>query len=728
VLAPVGAFGAITYDGKSIPTDFLGMLKATQVNATSFGDTLGVGTGSELDQLYVARSATGIYIGITGNLEKNGNAFTIFMETGSGGVTTVPTFSSGPGAVTNLKGSQFDAGFAPNYALTVNHNGTTMWADFVNLTTTGSTYLGSCTVNSGKGDLAGGDGVTQIAFNNFNVAGITDNQTKTAAETQADAATAATGFEAFLPFSDFGIVDPSSLTSIKIMVLLDAGSGWVSNQSLPGFGGQKPAPGQPPCNFADDSKAPGNQYATVDISRPITGSITVDGAAIPTDFAGHLVATQDNYTGWGDKTGEAGSEMDQLFVGQDGTGLQVGITGNLQPTGDMYLLFLQTGPGGSQTLTVPDNVGPNGVLQGMRDTKFDNGFQPNYVLCINAYQGLAYVDLVDLKSGTGRYLGSSNIGGGAGTLNGGDSATGIIVAMDNSNIGGVTETSAANAATATAGTEIYLPYSEIGLASSSVKVMAVLVGSSGYISNQVLPPIPAGSDNLGPGAGNPAVDFSGINGDQFVSIPVSGISYMPLGSVKDAIALPQSSAVMLQSLKVSASFPNDGAYYVQDTTGPFGLLVIDSANQPAEGSCVTVSGFTTTVNNQRALNATQTTVVTPPDSIHIKPAGMGSAVVGKNNTDALVRIWGKVTGWDLGNEAIFYVDDGKGIYDGNVFGYTGIRVLYDFEYYPNVGDCLGVTGISSFKALTDPTTHITTYIPQVRARTLDDISFFPNVY
>src|SRR5262245_47092115 len=71
-------------DGRNIPTDFAGgSLLATQRFQTGFGDDNDggqFGFGSELDQLFVTHTSTDLYIGLTGNLQNNGNAIVIFID------------------------------------------------------------------------------------------------------------------------------------------------------------------------------------------------------------------------------------------------------------------------------------------------------------------------------------------------------------------------------------------------------------------------------------------------------------------------------------------------------------------------------------------------------------------------------------------------------------------------------------------------------------------------
>ncbi|MEM1184974.1 MAG: hypothetical protein AAGI53_08210 [Planctomycetota bacterium] len=112
----------------------------------------------------------------------------------------------------------------------------------------------------------------------------------------------------------------------------------------------------------------------------------------------------------------------------------------------------------------------------------------------------------------------------------------IMGAIDNSNVGGVTDTTADAAAAdaVSTGVELMLDLDELGWdGESEVKVMAwIASGDFNVVSNQGLG-FPAGSDNLSgdptpdmPDSGDETgvgdIDFSMIPGDQFIVIPVGG--------------------------------------------------------------------------------------------------------------------------------------------------------------------------------------------------------------
>ncbi len=709
----------INIDGLAIPGDFAGLLRSTQVNPTGFGDNTGEATGSELDAMYVARGTTptggdGLLIGITGNLETNGNAYVIFLDTTQlWGAPTVVNALAGPSALTGLNGTTLEPGLAATYAITVNNDGGTTYVNLTDLTTGEDTYLGCSPVDSGIGTLSGGvnPNGAQACFNNTNHAGVTDNPSDIG-----DPATATTGLELFIPFADLGI-DPAVNYTVSAMAILCKGDGvegsYVSNQTLPGLGGGYDSGSIPRGGpLLDFSVFPGDQRLLADIATPLPNPVVIDGRDIPTEFAGTIAAVQDNHTGWGDRLHEPGSELDQLFAVQDSDSLLLGVTGNLRTNGDFWLIFLQAGDGGNNVLDVPAGVGPiSGVLQGLNGTTFDAGFAPTHVLCLNTSGGTCYADMVDLRNGSSRFLGGSGVNSGSGFLQD-DNPLGAQVAFNNTNVLGVTDTSATDAATATTGVEISLPLGYISGASCTghVRLMAWLVSGAGDVpSNQTLPPMPAGTPNPGE-----PVDFAAIAGDQFVTLPISPITFTSVSGVSGARAVADGGAVSLQA-RVSASMAN-GTFYVQDDTPLGGLAVLGGPPAPAVGSLVEVKGYMVTAPGYglRAIEPCAVTVIAPPSgtaahAIGLRSDALGGAAVGDNpgitgaagpnNLGSLVRIWGAVTDTDSVAGA-FYVDDGLGLQDGTLDLYgspvRGVRVLSDSGYPLTVGSLATLTGISTY--------------------------------
>src|SRR5215470_14840804 len=82
----------------------------------------------------------------------------------------------------------------------------------------------------------------------------------------------------------------------------------------------------------------------------VSDALAIDGTNLPTKYAGYLIASQGNATGFGDGfTGTVtdfsiGSEFDALYVTSDASNLWIGITGNLPnklASGQSAVILLQ---------------------------------------------------------------------------------------------------------------------------------------------------------------------------------------------------------------------------------------------------------------------------------------------------------------------------------------------------------------------------------------------------
>jgi|DewCreStandDraft_4_1066084.scaffolds.fasta_scaffold02210_9 hypothetical protein len=748
-LAVLPAAGLAAVDGRNIPADFCpGGLPGCQAllelqdNHTGFGDarppTGGYVPGSELNQLYVFKTADSLAINVTGNLETNGNAFVVLLDVIPGGQGTL-NVSVGPGSVRGLTGLKLDPGFLPDYAIAVNTAGN-VYVDLVNLNAGTSRYLGFVPLNSGG--VLGGAGSSnpngsRMGFNNTNSAGVIGNPPphKTAEEHMADAATALNGMELMLSLADIGV--DVSLSEVRILVLLCGGSGYLSNQFLPGIGAgtQKGNLGFPPKDLTDDNIAPGLQYAVVDVSAIRQPAGPIDGLNIPQDSgSATLVATQNNYTGFGNASGTGtagsnGSELDALFMRSTSTGLDIGITGNLEPNGNYILLFLDTSDGGvgPTGLNVPEGVGPQSqVLQRMNGTIFDEGFSPTHVVMVDAnsaetfpgsgeYRQYAYLHIVDLRTNTSRYIGRVEVGAGAPLLEQGDNPNGILMGLDNTNQDGVTadnnrtpEQNRTDAATATTGLELSIPYADIGLGRPVIRYLAVLTGNSGYFSNQFLPGLGGGFLNFG----DPPLNMNTIPRAQFGEFAVTGIVYPPVASVAEWKASPDGTPGELMST-VSAVFAERDEFYVQDSwpKNISGVRVLAPAFGLEIGDTVRVKGLMTRSGGERSVAASEvvkTGIGQPPSPLFAAQRALGggpsgytpgvSGGAGANNTGILMRSAGRVTRFGLDEDGTFfiYLDDGSGLFDGNEWGTKGVRVnLPPGGPLPMEESTVDVTGVCS---------------------------------
>jgi len=256
---------------------------------------------------------------------------------------------------------------------------------------------------------------------------------------------------------------------------------------------------------------PAYSYRVLSVSvtppvQPAQPAVLVDGLSVPSDLGapasgpGTLLATQACATSFGDNT----AELNQMFARATPEGLIVGITANLPTDGTALALFVDTGAPGQNILNTASLGSPPGGLSDLSGTRFDAGFAPSSMFFVNA-AGSLYVDYVALPNGapaSKTYLGQGSANSGTGLLSGGSNSFGVQVALDRTNTAGVTGSSASNAATATKGFEFFIPFARLGLASppascAEFRFAAFIVRSDGTLGNQVLPPLAAGSGELG---------------------------------------------------------------------------------------------------------------------------------------------------------------------------------------------------------------------------------------
>lgn len=212
-------------DGVDIPSKF-GAALATQTNPTSAGNNQ-----NELNQLFGQLENDRVHLGITGNLEQNGNGFALFLDTRPGGQSILNTSNSTPppAGLQDLTGLAFDAGFQPDEMFFVNTFGGAIYTDQLTLTDNAlpasKVYRGQGAVGNGSGVTAGGFNPNnfQIAMNNSNAAGVTSSSAS-------NADTATTGFELSIPFADLNIAPGHP---VSVMALIVYSNGYVPNQVLP---------------------------------------------------------------------------------------------------------------------------------------------------------------------------------------------------------------------------------------------------------------------------------------------------------------------------------------------------------------------------------------------------------------------------------------------------------------------------------------------------------------
>ena len=244
--------------------------------------------------------------------------------------------------------------------------------------------------------------------------------------------------------------------------------------------------------------------------------ITIDGNLDPA--YGSALALQNVNTGFGDAAGgndsAGGSELDAAYGSIQGANLDIFLAGNAENNGNHLNVFISGGAAGQSTL----NVAATGTMQAMNGSQFSPGFQATYAFDVNNYHGTWYSEEYN-------YAGPGNplSGGYAGAL--GETSTGIAagstggfvtLGINNNNAStmgaaGGTYTSAQALAVQT-GIELQIPLSQIGYSGGAIEVLAdINGGGDGYLANQFLPGLGAGTGNLG----GTTFNFSGTPGEYF---------------------------------------------------------------------------------------------------------------------------------------------------------------------------------------------------------------------
>ena len=502
---------------------------------------------------------------------------------------------------TNGDGVVFDEDFYPDYALSLNLSEGSGYLSLYELRETSDPvsehydnpstqgdedatiyaqhcYLGAIELDGGDNTLEGGgtDGqpvgacaamigsngvhpaLWSIAFNNTNTSGVIgagDLPPDPQPGDQGDPATAITGLEVRVPFVELGMTGNET---IGVQVLIASGGGTLSNQSLPGMDisytenlhGEEDA-GYPHFDFNTNG---GADPVTVDLSAgTITTPPIIDGDITDTEYAPLTPNLQTAATSFGDQNGDPlesyiqhGSELNALYAASDASNLYLGITGNLEPGGNRFIVFIDSIPDAGSNALQTDQATDWTAVKGMHGDKLpvlDEVYTPvyyDYAIEMNIWEGTLYADLIDLTSNAAdpkTWLGGFPVDAGTGepSFIGDVFDPCLLIAMDNTNTSGVTQcdgfgeacftnsvTTVQDAADAAiTGLEMSIPLSLIGAEEAGydgdidVNVWVYLVNGGGYGSNQSLPtlrklppPPPEEFSSQNESAGDGPTDFS----------------------------------------------------------------------------------------------------------------------------------------------------------------------------------------------------------------------------
>lgn len=228
-IAATTAHAAPTVNGTVTGADMYGPALAVQTTQTAWGDN-----ENELNAAYGLITAGRLHLAFTGNLANNFNNLEIFIDSRPGGQNVYA--SAGNDNTAGMNGFTFDSGFSADYHLNVRHGlipNTRFNLDFADLQAgTFSQYV-DVFGGSATGATSTGTGINsspiQIAFNNSNMAGVTDGS---GPANQAAAAAATTGFELSIALTDLGL----PLGEIRVFAFINnTGHNFASNQFLPGL-------------------------------------------------------------------------------------------------------------------------------------------------------------------------------------------------------------------------------------------------------------------------------------------------------------------------------------------------------------------------------------------------------------------------------------------------------------------------------------------------------------
>lgn len=265
------------------------------------------------------------------------------------------------------------------------------------------------------------------------------------------------------------------------------------------------------------------------------------------DNYGSARAVQTVQTEFGDNF----SELDAAHAVIEDGKLFLMLSGNLEANFNKLNLFLDSTPGGQNTIDVNNNPNNDNWAQKHGGMTFDAGFAPDYLLILRHGNGGTQFDVDWAMIG-----GTADDGGRVGTFDGtaetGTFSTDINgrvidmqVAIDNSNVAGIAGGSGAadqGAALAVfSGIELSIDLDDIGSPAGAIAISAMVNGSNhDFLSNQFLGGLLPDQGNLGgDGAGNFTGDLSQIDlnnfaGDQFFVVPEPasvGLLGMGLGAL-----------------------------------------------------------------------------------------------------------------------------------------------------------------------------------------------------
>ncbi len=466
------AAGSITVDGTRDAA--YGSAQFLQTNYTGFGNsTAGTeigGGGSEIDAVYAATDGTFLYLFIAGNLEANGNGLDLYLDLDSNAGTGLNTLGGGSGAgafiINAQSGLTFDSNFGADFLVSVDSTGgqPRLWSG----STTGSVdELGTI---AGYGAANAGVVASNyaLAIDNSNVEGVIGSPSQ--ASPVAPNANWAYG-------SEINNVRSYIDTNAGKLYVFIGGNMEVNYNKLSLFFDVRPGGQSTLRNDNVDISFGGlNRMAGVTFDSPFTADYWMNINNGVDGGNGNLI----NYI---DCAVLRTSPLVDPFFG-------------LQADYGCYF-------GGSVT-DGQGNAVPNAVeLINFSGPRFDqqDGFSAN----LFAEYGPRRSSELGLEILQGSALPSDR------------PANGLVQgSINNSNVAGVSSSSADGAADVNTGIELCIDLTELGWDGTQDILMAgwISSGDFGFVSNQVIGGLPS-ADNLGEVS---AIDFNNVAGTQYVNL------------------------------------------------------------------------------------------------------------------------------------------------------------------------------------------------------------------
>ncbi|QQS08828.1 MAG: hypothetical protein IPK69_12730 [Phycisphaerales bacterium] len=503
---PTVSVTAPTVDG-TLDAAIYGAPLAVQAARTGFGNSNNSASnanGSELDAVYAVVNAGVLYVCITGNVESNFNKFDLFIDSVTGGQQTL--LNTNPNVdfdgLNKMAGLTFDAGFEADYYLTFGNGNATpeLFANFADFAGGIGNYLGSVLVGSGSGVLAGGtnpDSI-QVALNNTNAIGV-DGLCPP-------------------PAGNADVSNGSEFDAIYAKVDTGTGKLWIM------------LTGNIENSTASQCDSGGNKIQLFVDAIGVEGPIGAETAAGQNKLRGDNVDIGFNIlNGMGDDGSGNGLHFDEVIGGS----VQDYVRNSFLP--DYWMSVKTSGTPNVYQVMDAATLRSNGRLEDLNNNALDfgaydgrqkdeptrtpvdfsgafstcNGGSTNFIQPQDGFTPALYTNYSPRLASASLEIDPFNPVGTAGQ---------IMFYLDNSNIGGITDTDTSLATSVTTGLEIAIDLDELGWDGSSViKIGGFIVNNDGsYMSNQVIGGLPAATPNLGNVGATRTIDLNTLAGRQYV--------------------------------------------------------------------------------------------------------------------------------------------------------------------------------------------------------------------